>query len=62
MNERVAAAQAIVSGWILWILFFKYVFGFGWPHEWHSRQWVAVADAGGDPGNGGAQGLETHTL
>ena len=52
MNERVAAAHAIVSGWILWILFFKYVFGFGWPHEWHSRQWVAVADAGEAAGAG----------
>ena len=56
MNERVAAVQAIVSGWVIWILAFKYVFGFGWPHEWHSRQWVAVADAAS-----GAQGLETLT-
>ena len=45
MNEWVASAQAIVSGWVIWILAFKYVFGFGWPHEWHERQWAAVADA-----------------
>lgn len=40
MNERVATAQAIVSGWILWILAFKFVFGFGWPHEWAERRLV----------------------
>jgi hypothetical protein len=55
MNERVAAAQAIASGWLIWILAFKFVFGFGWPHEWHERRWVAVVDTPGDPGNGGDQ-------
>lgn len=29
-----ASVPAIVSGWLLWILLFRYVFGFGWPTEW----------------------------
>lgn len=35
---RESAAPAIISGWLIWILAFKYVFGFGWPHEWFSAR------------------------
>lgn len=34
MRETLLAFPAILSGWLIWIVAFKYVFGFGWPHEW----------------------------
>jgi hypothetical protein len=34
MPEAVRSIPSILSGWLLWIVFFKYFFGFGWPHEW----------------------------